>query len=99
MSKWLEQARLIHPTLEHDPEDIKWEVFVEAASLCDAEDIASLLDEVLREKTHIKELEARLDVVRDIKWKSADKDNMEFTTTITYYQREKLQVALKESHE
>lgn len=40
---------------------------------------------------HIEKLEAAL---RGIKWRSADKDNMEFAATITYSQMEAIRAAL-----
>ena len=51
MSEWLERAKLIQHALGHNPEDAEWDAFVEVASMCDSDDIASLLDEIFREKT------------------------------------------------
>lgn len=35
--------------------------------------------------------------LRGIKWRSADKDNMEFSATITYSQMDAIRAALKEN--
>ena len=41
----------------------------------------------------------RSDVVKKIKWKSIDKDNMQFQATITYFQMDKLEAALAADEE
>jgi hypothetical protein len=47
----------------------------------------------------IEELEAQVGVLKGIKWKSIDKDNMEYQATITCWQHDKLTAAIKESEE
>ena len=71
MSKYIERAKAILPSLENDPEGSHWDAFIEEASMAEPDDIYSLL-------TKIAELQATIERVRGLsRWEVGDENRLD----------------------